>query len=110
MLTLVNRIQAYGYGTNVEQLMQDPRFLDEDITNDEWDQWFYGNLRIAPMGDKTFNSGMTINFDARLSVTYNFGRYFAGAYGQFSNMRYRHNSSHGYLNDWYVNTSLGIRL
>ena len=110
MLTLVNRIKAYGYATNVEQLMEDPTFWNPDSSDDEWDQWFYGNLRIAPMGERTFNSGMTVNFDARLSVTYNFGRYFAGAYGQFSNMRYRHNSSHGYLNDWYINTSIGVRL
>ena len=110
MLTLVNKIKAYGYATNVEQLMEDPTFWDPDSSDEEWDEWFYSNVRIAPMGDKTFNSGMTINFDARLSVTYNFGRYFAGAYGQFSNMRYRHNSSHGYLNDWFVNTSIGIRL
>ena len=31
--------------------------------------YYYGNLRIAPMGERTFNSGMTVNFDARLSVT-----------------------------------------
>ena len=110
MLTLVNRIKAYGYATNVEQLMEDPTFWDPDSSDEEWDEWFYSNVRIAPMGDKTFNSGMTINFDARLSVTYNFNRYFIGAYGQFSNMRYRHNSSHGYLNDWYINTSIGVRL
>lgn len=110
MLTLVNRIKAYGYGTNIEQLMEDPTFWDKDISNDAWDEWFYGNVRISPMGDKTFNSGMTVNFDARLSVTYNFGRYFVGAYGQFSNMRYHHDSSHGYLNDWYINTSIGLRL
>ena len=110
MLTLVNRIKAYGYATNVEQLMEDPTFWDPDSSDEEWDKWFYSNVRIAPMGDKTFNSGMTLNFDARLSVTYNFGRYFVSAYGQFNNMRYRHNSSHGHLNDWFVNTSLGIRL
>ena len=110
MLTFVNKIKAFGYATNVEELMEDPRFLDVDITNDEWDEWFYSNLRIAPMGDKTFNSGLTINFDARLSLTYNFGRYFISAYGQFSNMRYRHDSSHGHLNDWFVNTSVGVRL
>ena len=110
MLTFVNKIKAYGYATNVEHLMEDSRFLDEDITDEEWDDWFYGNLQIAPMGSKTFNSGLTVNFDARLSVTYNFGRYFAGAYGQFNNMRYRHDSSHGHLNDWFVNTSFGIRL
>ena len=110
MLTFVNKIKTYGYGTNVEELMADPRFFDEDITEEEWDEWFYNNLQISPMGDKTFNSGLTVNFDARLSLTYNFGRYFINTYGQFSNMRYRHDSSHGHLNDWFVNTSFGVRL
>lgn len=110
MLTVVNKIKAYGYATNVEELSKDPRFLDEDISDEAWDDWFYGSLQIAPMGSKTFNSGLTVNFDARLSVTYNFGHYFLNAYGQFNNMRYRHDSSHGYLNDWFVNTSVGVRL
>jgi len=110
MLTVVNKIKAYGYATNVDELMEDPRFLSEEITNEEWDDWFYSNLRIRPMGDKTFNSGMTVNFDARLSVTYNLGRYFVNAYGQFNNNRYHHDDSHGHLNDWFVNTSVGIRL
>ena len=29
---------------------------------------------------------------------------------QFNNIRYHHNSAHGYLNDWFVNASIGIRL
>ena len=110
MLTFVNKIKAYGYGTNMEELMVDPRFMGEGMSDDEWDEWFYGNLRISPMGDKTFNSGMTVNIDARLSLTYNFGRYFINAYGQFNNMRYSHDGTHGHLNDWFVNTSIGIRL
>lgn len=110
LFTFVNRIKAYGYSTNVEELMEDPTFWDPDIANDKWDEWFYGNLRIAPMGDMSFNSGMTVNFDARLSLTYNFGRYFINAYGQFNNMRYHHDSSHGHLNDWFINTSIGLRL
>lgn len=110
MLTFVNKIKAYGYNTNVSELMLDVMFLDEDVDNETWDDWFYSNLRITPMGDKTFSSGVTVNFDARLSLTYNFGRYFVNAYGQFNNFRYRHSDSHGHLNDWFVNTSFGIRL
>ena len=110
MFTFVNKIKAYGYSTNIEELMEDHRFVSDKISDEEWDDWFYTNLRITPMDEKTFNSGMTINFDARLSVTYNFGRYFINAYGQFNNNRYRHDDSHGHLNDWFVNTSLGIRL
>jgi len=48
MLTLVNRIKAYGYATNVEQLMEDPTFWDPDSSDEEWDEWFYSNVRIAP--------------------------------------------------------------
>ena len=47
---------------------------------------------------------------ARGLLTYNFGRYFISAYGQFNNIRYRHQSTHGYLNDWFINTAIGIRL
>ena len=110
MLTVVNKIRTYSYDTNVFQLMADPKLMENDISSDEWDDWFHNNLRITPTGEETFNSGMTVNFDARLSLTYNFRRYFVNAYGQFNNIRYRHEESHGHLNDWYVNTSIGIRL
>ena len=110
MLTLVNKLKAYGYATNVEELMADPYCWDPTVTNEEWDKWFYGNLHITPMGNKTFDSGISLGFDARMSLTYNFGRFFLNAYGQFNNIRYHHNNTHGYLNDWFVNTSLGIRL
>ena len=79
-------------------------------SSQEWDEWFYSNVHITPMGDKTFNSGVSIGFDGRVSLTYNFGRYFFNAFGQFNNIRYHHNSTRGYLNDWFVNASIGIRL
>ena len=110
MLTFVNKLKAYGYATNIEQLMEDPTFWDPDISNEAWDDWFYGNLHITPMGDRTFNSGLSIGLDARMSLTYNMGRWFVNAYGQFNNIRYSHNNTNGYLNDWFVNTSIGIRL
>jgi len=110
MLTFVNKVKAYGYATNVPQLMEDPYFWDPNVTNDEWDEWFYERVYITPMGDKTFNSGLSIGFDARMSLTYDFGRCYFNAYGQFNNIRYHHDSSHGYLDDWFINTSFGIRL
>lgn len=110
MITFVNRLKLFGYATNVETLMENPDFWNEDIPSDKWDEWFYGSLRIKPMGDRSFNSGVTVNVDARVSLTYNFGRCFINAYGQFNNMRYSHADSRGYLNDWFINTSLGVRL
>ena len=110
MLTFVNKIKAYGYTTNLDDLMGDEHLLADDISDEDWDAWFYNKLRITPIGNKTYNSGMTVNFDARLSLTYNFGRYFVNAYGQFNNNRYSHKSTYGHLNDWFVNTSIGVRL
>ena len=110
MVTFVNKLKAFAYATNVPELMTDDRFWDDDISNEEWDEWFYSNVHITPMGDKTINSGISLGFDTRMSVTYNFGRYFISAYGQFNNIRYRHQSTHGYLNDWFINTAIGIRL
>jgi len=68
------------------------------------------HARIEFKGNETFNSGLSIGFDARLSLTYNLGRYFFNIYGQFNNIRYNHDDTKGYLNDWFVNTSIGIRL
>ena len=110
MLTFVNKLKAFGYATNIEQLMEDPKFWDPDISDEEWDKWFYGNLRVTPAGDMTFNSGLSIGFDGRVSLTYNVGRWFFNAYGQFNNIRYQHNSTTGYLNDWFINTAIGFRL
>ena len=110
MLTFVNKLKGYGYATNVPELMEDPRFFDPNTTDEEWDEWFYSNVRIQHVADQTFNSGLSIGFDARLSVTYNIGDVFFNAYGQFNNIRYRHNNSKGYLNDWFINTSVGFRL
>jgi len=110
MLTFVNKLKGYGYATNVPELMEDPRFFDPNTTDEEWDEWFYSNVRIQHVADQTFNSGLSIGFDARLSVTYNIGDVFFNAYGQFNNIRYRHNNSKGYLNDWFINTSVGLRL
>ena len=110
MVTFVNKLKVFAYATNVPELMTDDRFWGEDISNEEWDEWFYSNVHITPMGDKTINSGISLGFDTRMSVTYNFGRYFISAYGQFNNIRYRHQSTHGYLNDWFINTAFGVRL
>ena len=90
--------------------MEDPFFWDTNTTDEEWDEWFYGKVRTTPMGDKTFNSGLSIGFDGRVSLTYNIGRCFFNAYGQFNNIRYHHNNSTGYVNDWFINTAIGIRL
>ena len=109
MLTIVNKLRAYSYSTNMLELYNDPITHDPTISNEEWDKWYYENIRIVPEGGETHNSGLSIGFDARMSLTYNFERIYLCAYGQFNNIRYHHGSNHGYLNDWFINTSIGFR-
>ncbi len=111
MLTFVNKMRIYNYSTNIDELWG-PYMNSEDnnMDGEAVEQALYPLYRINKLGADTYNGGLAINFDARLSLTYNFGRYFFNAYGQFSNFRYHQEDFHGYLNDWFVNASLGIRL
>lgn len=108
MLTFVNRVKTFSYNTNVEELILDPSYDEQG--EEEWDDWWYSRLKIEEAGTDYHNSRMTVNLDASVSLTYNFGRYFFNVFGQFNNFRYRHNDNYSRLTDWYVNTSLGIRL
>ena len=105
MLTLVNRIKVYAFKTNVEDVMN--QYEDDEYPSDEE---LLAQYEITPLTRKSYNSGIAVNFDARISVTYNFGRYFVNAYGQFNNFRYTHEDNHGRLNDWFVNAAFGVRL
>ena len=105
MLTLVNRIKVYAFKTNVEDVMN--QYEDDEYPSDEE---LLAQYVITPLTRKSYNSGIAVNFDARVSVTYNFGRYFVNAYGQFNNFRYTHEDNRGRLNDWFVNAAFGVRL
>ena len=105
MLTLVNRIKVYAFKTNVEDVMN--QYEDDEYPSDEE---LLAQYVITPLTRKSYNSGIAINFDARISVTYNFGRYFVNVYGQFNNFRYTHEDNRGRLNDWFVNAAFGVRL
>lgn len=105
MLTLVNRIKVYEFKTNVEDVMN--QYEDDEYPSDEE---LLAQYVITPLARKSYNSGIAVNFDARISVTYNFGRYFVNAYGQFNNFRYTHEDNRGRLNDWFVNAAFGVRL
>lgn len=109
MLTFVNKVKGYAYETNVLELLEGSDFMNEEITDEQWDSW-HDNLRITPSVEKTYNSGLTMNLDLRLSVTYNFSRYFMNCNGEFNNFRVRKSTTNGRLENWVVNASFGVRL
>jgi hypothetical protein len=65
---------------------------------------------IEGTGTRSRNNRLALNFTARLSLTYNWDRYFINANGQFNNFNYKHDAMHGHLNDWFINASVGVRL
>ena len=103
MLTFYNHLKVWRYGSN---------YRDMALVN-EWhedDELPFTEYEIWPIGETSQNSHMTLNFDARLSLTYQWSRFFVNAYGQFNNFRYGHDNNSGRLNDWFINAAIGVRL
>ena len=111
MLTLVNRTRINTYKSNfkdvskehlLELALSEKELADYPDVSDEY--------VIESTGVHSHNNRLALNFTTRLSVTYNWDRYFINANGQFNNFNYKHSAMHGHLNDWYINASVGVRL
>ena len=115
MVTLLNRMKMTQYDTNYLEVAaaEMQKTTVDDYINDYTDSQV-DNYIIQKKGDITHSNRVALNFTTRLSVTYNWSRYFVNVNGQFNNFHYSHKSSnntmHGYLNDWYINASVGVRL
>ena len=103
MLTLYNHVDFYHYNSWYLDLARAEEELDPDDVPQEGR--YIKRDRIEKM-----NSRISLNFNARLSITYNWSRYFVNLNGQYYDFRYRHKSNHGRLNDWYANAGIGVRL
>ena len=127
MLTVMNRTRINTYKSNYKELTKENLLAYmlieymkemkeagveglEDANLDDIDFDYTDDCTIKSTGVHSRNNRLALNFTTRLSVTYNWNRYFINANGQFNNFNYKHNSMHGHLNDWYINASVGVRL
>lgn len=102
MLTFYNHYKVWKYDSNLkESIMLD----DEDDIYDDLYDW-----EICPKEIRSNHGKMTVNIDARLSLTYQYRQFFFNVYGQFYRFPYTDDNVKGRLYDWYVNASVGIRL
>lgn len=116
MVTLVNHTRINTYESNLEEVINKhlveyalmKLFAAEGINVDNFD--FSDEYEIQSTGKHSRNNRLALNFTTRLSITYNWSRYFINANGQFNNFNYKHHAMHGHLNDWYINASVGVRL
>lgn len=115
MVTFYNHHKMYRFDSNLKDMMQ------EYLEKEGWERAVQmvtempeTDYRIRPAdknAEESQNSSIRLNFDARLSVTYEWNeRIFVNAYGQFSNFNYKTDYINGRLNDWYINAAIGIRL
>ena len=111
MITFVNRMKMDRYSSDFVDL------ATQEIHSQTIDEFYNGEdlpCTLTHEGAVSHNNRMAMNFTTRLSVTYNWSRYFANVNGQFNNFQYSHkstnNSMRGHLNDWYINASIGVRL
>lgn len=114
MMTLMNRTRINTYTSNFKEVAHE-NLTDYAIAlwedeNAEYPELSTDKLRIEGTGIHSRNNRVAINYTARLSLTYNWDRYFINANGQFNNFNYKHRALHGHLNDWFINASVGVRL
>lgn len=109
MLVLYNRVKVKIYDSNYDIFLfeEDPITGKKPMSDD--DSWTE-DITLDEVASMTRHSKISLNFDARVSLTYNWDRYFVNVYGQWNNFRNSYDSNKLKLSDWYVNASLGIRL
>ena len=116
MVTVVNRTRINTYDSNFKELAHAhllEQVLNEAIKEETGEEMpltdYSSEYQIQSTGVHSRNNRIALNFTTRLSVTYNWNRYFVNANGQFNNFNYKHKAMNGHLNDWYINASIGVR-
>lgn len=103
MVTAYNHIKTYSYDSNYRQMA-----LDEVVHSD--DELPRENYRITLMDTDSRNSRVMLNVNSRVSVTYNWSRWFVSVNGNFYHSRYHYERNSGRQNDWSTMLRLGVRL
>lgn len=104
MVAVYDRHKTWRYGSNLrDQATDDITHDDDELPESDY------RLKNEPLSVTDSHSPITINFDARLSLTYQWNRFFVNTYGQFSRFHFKDGSVKGTLRDWYVNASIGVR-
>ena len=104
MLTVYDRYKTWRFDSNYREMALDNiAHDDDDLPQSEW------RLKDEPLSVSDNHSRLTLNVDARLSLTYQWKRFFINAFGQYSRFRYKDGAVKGTLSDWYINAALGVR-
>jgi hypothetical protein len=109
MLVVYNRTKAYLYESNYDIFLGEgevsptgKKYVPDD---DSWQD----DITLEETSSITKYGKLSLNIDARASITYNFDRFFLNVYGQVNHWNNKIDNNRIKLTDWYVNASLGFR-
>jgi hypothetical protein len=109
MLTFYNRTTEYMYDYD----LTNPNVEDWDALSDDEAMELLSDedTKIIAVNERkqTSDNKVKLNFDARLSVVYNFDRWYMRVFGHYNQFRYGNDVVSGRVTDWTVNASLGFR-
>lgn len=113
MITFFNQAKTHLYESNYDVFLE-PGTPSPDgkkpFPEDEYDYSWMDDITVYKTDTKTKHGNVSINFDARASVTYQLGNYFLNVYGQLSHYRHHLDDNKLRNSEWSVNASIGIRL
>jgi hypothetical protein len=108
MVTLYNKMHTYFYdvvdenGTNIyEAIIEGGDEFIENIENVNW--------KVVDWESTTKTNRLSWNVDARLSLVYNWSRFYLRLYGHYNRFVYKNDDGNGRLTDWTGYASLGFR-
>lgn len=107
MVTFYNKMQTYYYrivdenGVSIlDMIANDPDWINT-ADNTKW--------RVLDNDCEETTNRMSWNFNGRLSVSYNWSRWYLRVFGHYNRFTYKNESDNGRLTDWTAYASLGYR-
>ena len=102
MITFYNKTKVCYY-----DIQDDKGKSIFSIDTDEID--YDGRYHVVEVNDEATGNRVSWNFDARLSLVYNWSNCYLRVYGHYNRFRYKNDDGIGWLQDWTGYASLGIR-
>jgi hypothetical protein len=104
MITFYNKTRVYYYDTQDQNgnSIYEAAMYDEDFD-------YGGNYKVVLDEDELSNNRVNWNFNARMSVVYNWTNFYLRVYGHYNRFRYSNDEGNGHMADWTAYASLGFR-
>ena len=102
MITFYNKTKVCYY-----DIQDDKGKSIFSIDSDEID--YDGHYHVVEVNDEATGNRVSWNFDARLSLVYNWSNCYLRVYGHYNRFRYKNDEGLGWIQDWTGYASLGIR-